>query len=71
MTLAHKLVGNAMQQAVVQLAPDQPAYCEAGRFFWKRVTVPVATRLAKPPAHRQRPLRAPRGLLPPAKLPAR
>jgi uncharacterized protein (AIM24 family) len=46
--LAHKIVGNAMQMAVVQLEPGQTAYCEAGKFLWKTTNVSVETRLTKP-----------------------
>ena len=46
--LAHKLVGNAMQMAVCQLAAGQTVYCEAGKFLWKTTNVTVETRLTKP-----------------------
>ena len=48
MTLAHKLVGNAMQMAVCQLAEGQTVYCEAGKFLWKTTNVGVETRLSRP-----------------------
>jgi uncharacterized protein (TIGR00266 family) len=44
----HKLVGNAMQMAVCQLAPGQSVYCEAGKFLWKTTNVTMETRLTKP-----------------------
>ncbi len=53
MALAHKLVGNAMQMAVCQLAEGQTVYCEAGKFLWKTVNVSVETRLAKPQGNQQ------------------
>jgi len=46
--LAHKLVGNAMQMAVCQVAQGQTVYCEAGKFLWKTTNVAVETRLTKP-----------------------
>ncbi len=46
--LAHKLVGNAMQMAVCQLAAGQTVYCEAGKFLWKTTNVTVETRLTRP-----------------------
>lgn len=48
MTLAYKLVGNAMQMAVCQLADGQSVYCEAGKFVWKTTNVSVETRLTHP-----------------------
>jgi uncharacterized protein (AIM24 family) len=48
MTLAHKLVGNAMQMAVCQLADGQTVYCEAGKFLWKTTNVAMETRLTRP-----------------------
>ncbi len=48
MTLAHKLVGNAMQMAVCQLGEGQTVYCEAGKFLWKTTNVGVETRLTRP-----------------------
>lgn len=48
MSIAHKIVGNAMQMAVCQLAEGQTVYCEAGKFLWKTVNVGVETRLSKP-----------------------
>ena len=53
MALAHKLVGNAMQMAVCQLAEGQTVYCEAGKFLWKTVNVSVETRLTKPQGNQQ------------------
>jgi len=47
-SIAHKIVGNAMQMAVCQLAEGQTVYCEAGKFLWKTVNVGVETRLTKP-----------------------
>jgi uncharacterized protein (AIM24 family) len=46
-TIQHKLVGNAMQMAVCQLAPDQSVYCEAGKFLWKTTNVTMETRLGR------------------------
>jgi len=51
--LAHKVVGNAMQMVVCQLAEGQTVYCEAGKFLWKTVNVSVETRLAKPQGNQQ------------------
>ncbi len=48
MTVAHKLVGTAMQMAVCQLADGQTVYCEAGKFLWKTTNVSVETRLTRP-----------------------
>jgi len=48
MTLAYKLVGNAMQMAVCQLAESQTVYCEPGKFLWKTTNVAVETRLTRP-----------------------
>ncbi len=48
MTLAHKLVGNAMQMAVCELTEGQTVYCEAGKFLWKTTNVGVETRLSRP-----------------------
>jgi uncharacterized protein (AIM24 family) len=41
--LSYKLVGNAMQMAVVQLDAGQTVYCEAGKFLWKTTNVSVET----------------------------
>lgn len=46
--LTHKLVGNAMQMAVCQVAQGQTVYCEAGKFLWKTQNVAVETRLTRP-----------------------
>ena len=51
--LSHKLVGNAMQMAVVQLESGQTVYCEAGKFLWKTTNVSVETRLTKPVGNQQ------------------
>jgi uncharacterized protein (TIGR00266 family) len=51
--LAHKIVGNAMQMAVVQLESGQTVYCEAGKFLWKTTNVSVETRLTKPQGNEQ------------------
>jgi uncharacterized protein (TIGR00266 family) len=51
--LAHKIVGNAMQMAVVQLEAGQTVYCEAGKFLWKTTNVSVETRLTKPQGNQQ------------------
>ena len=51
--LAHKISGNAMQLAVVQLEPGQTVYCEAGKFLWKTTNVSVETRLTKPQGNQQ------------------
>ena len=51
--LAHKIVGNAMQMAVVQLDAGQTVYCEAGKFLWKTANVSVETRLTKPQGNEQ------------------
>ena len=48
MSIAHKLVGNAMQMAVCQIDEGQTVYCEAGKFLWKTPNVAVETRLTKP-----------------------
>lgn len=50
MAVAHKLVGNAMQMVVCQLAAGQTVYAEAGRFLWKTTNVSLETRLTKPAA---------------------
>jgi uncharacterized protein (AIM24 family) len=51
--LSYKLVGNAMQMAVVQLDAGQTVYCEAGKFLWKTTNVSVETRLTKPAGNQQ------------------
>src|SRR5436305_8742765 len=51
--LSYKLVGNAMQMAVVQLDAGQTVYCEAGKFLWKTTNVSVETRLTKPVGNQQ------------------
>jgi uncharacterized protein (AIM24 family) len=51
--LSHKITGNAMQLAVVQLEAGQTIYCEAGKFLWKTTNVSVETRLTKPQGNEQ------------------
>ena len=46
--LAHKIVGNAMQQVVCQLEPGQTVYGEPGKFLWKTPNVQFETRLSTP-----------------------
>ncbi|MFE1441642.1 AIM24 family protein [Streptomyces sp. NPDC058739] len=48
MTLQQEIVGNAMQMAVVSLAPGQTVYCEAGKFLFKTSDVTMETRLSGP-----------------------
>ncbi|MET9365246.1 AIM24 family protein [Streptomyces sp. NPDC006632] len=48
MTLQQEIVGNAMQMAVVSLAPGQTVYCEAGKFLFKTANVSMETRLSGP-----------------------
>ncbi|MET9730835.1 AIM24 family protein [Streptomyces sp. NPDC006458] len=48
MTLQQEIVGNAMQMAVVNLAPGQTVYCEAGKFLFKTTNVTMETRLSGP-----------------------
>jgi len=50
MAVANKIVGNAMQMVVCQLAEGQTVYAEAGRFLWKTTNVTLETHLAKPAA---------------------
>src|SRR3954451_1670961 len=51
--LAHEIIGNAMQMAVVQVEKGQTVYCEAGKFLWKTTNVSVETRLTKPQGNEQ------------------
>ena len=46
--LAHKIVGNAMQQVVCQLEAGQTVYGEPGKFLWKSPNVQFETRLSAP-----------------------
>ena len=46
--LAHKIVGNAMQQVVCQLEAGQTVYGEPGKFLWKTPNVQFETRLSAP-----------------------
>src|SRR3954453_16362505 len=48
MTIATKVMGNAMQLAVCQLEQGQTLYAEAGKFLWKTVNVGVETRISSP-----------------------
>jgi uncharacterized protein (AIM24 family) len=48
MTIASKIVGNAMQLVVCQLGEGQTLYAEAGKFLWKTVNVGVETRISAP-----------------------
>jgi len=50
MTIAHKIVGNAMQMIVCQVTEGQTIYAEAGKFLWKTVNVGVETRISHPDA---------------------
>src|ERR1035437_6996085 len=50
MAIANKIVGNAMQMVVCQLAVGQTVYAEAGRFLWKTTNVSLETHLSKPAA---------------------
>ncbi|HEY5186705.1 MAG TPA: AIM24 family protein [Actinomycetes bacterium] len=50
MTIAHKIVGNAMQMIVCQVGEGQTVYAEAGKFLWKTVNVGVQTRIGDPSA---------------------
>ena len=50
MTIAHKVVGNAMQMIVCQVAEGQTIYAEAGKFLWKTVNIGVQTRVSNPSA---------------------
>jgi uncharacterized protein (AIM24 family) len=46
MTLSHKIIGNAMQMAVCQIADGQTIYADAGKFLWKTVNVGIETHIA-------------------------
>jgi uncharacterized protein (AIM24 family) len=46
--LAHKIVGNAMQQVVCQPDAGQTVYGEPGKFLWKTPNVQFETRLSAP-----------------------
>ena len=48
MTIATKIMGNAMQLVVCQLEQGQTLYAEAGKFLWKTVNVGVETRISSP-----------------------
>ena len=48
MTIATKVMGNAMQLAVCQLEQGQTLYAEAGKFLWKTINVGVETRISSP-----------------------
>jgi uncharacterized protein (AIM24 family) len=48
MTIATKIMGNAMQLAVCQLDEGQTLYAEGGKFLWKTVNVGVETRISAP-----------------------
>ena len=48
MTIATKVLGNAMQLAVCQLEQGQTLYAEAGKFLWKTTNVAVETRISAP-----------------------
>jgi uncharacterized protein (AIM24 family) len=50
MTIATKVMGNAMQLAVCQLEHGQTLYAEAGKFLWKTTNVGVETRISAPSA---------------------
>ena len=50
MTVSHKIVGNAMQMVVCQVADGQTIYAEAGKFLWKTVNMGVQTRISNPNA---------------------
>jgi uncharacterized protein (AIM24 family) len=50
MAVSHKIVGNAMQMVVCQVADGQSVYAEAGKFLWKTVNVGVQTRVSSPNA---------------------
>jgi uncharacterized protein (TIGR00266 family) len=49
-TISHKIVGNAMQMVVCQIAEGQTVYAEAGKFLWKTTNVSVETRINAPNA---------------------
>src|SRR5471030_1646777 len=46
MSISHKIVGNAMQMAVCQIADGQTIYADAGKFLWKTVNVGIETHIA-------------------------
>ena len=46
--LTHKIVGNAMQQVVCQVAPGQTVFAEPGKFLWKTPNMGIETRLTRP-----------------------
>jgi uncharacterized protein (AIM24 family) len=50
MTVSHKIVGNAMQMVVCQVADGQTVYADAGKFLWKTTNVGVQTRISNPNA---------------------
>ena len=41
--LNYKIVGNAMQQVVVELGANQTVYSESGKFLWKTDNVKFET----------------------------
>jgi len=47
-TLAHSVVGNAMQMVVCTLSPGQVVYCEAGKFLFSSGDVAMETKLSQP-----------------------
>jgi len=48
MTVSHKIVGNAMQLVVCQVAEGQTIFADAGKFLWKTVNVGMQTRMSSP-----------------------
>jgi len=46
--IAHKLIGNAMQQVVCQVEQGQTVYAEPGKFLWKTPNMALETRLTSP-----------------------
>ena len=50
MTLNVQLSGNAMQMAIIQLAPGQTVYSEAGKFLFSSADVQMETKLSAPSA---------------------
>ncbi len=46
--LTHKIVGNALQQAVCQVDEGQTIFGEPGKFVWKTTNVTLETRLTAP-----------------------
>lgn len=42
--IKHKIIGNAMQMLVTELAPGDEIYSEAGKFAWKTANVDMDTR---------------------------